>query len=45
MVAVAVLATRLVGSGFGALCGPRADLQPAFFSIPILVCYGDRSFG
>ena len=40
LVAVAAIATRMVGYGFGAICGPRANLQPAFFSIPILVLHG-----
>lgn len=34
---VAVIATRGGGYAFGALCGPEPNLQPALFSIPILV--------
>ena len=44
LIAVAVIATKLVGYGFGATCGPRANLQPAFFSIPILVLHDSGGF-
>ena len=45
VIAVGAIATRRVGAAFGALCGPKPDLQPAFFQIPLLVSCGHEILG